>query len=179
VNSLAAARIFVNAAKDCNAFPSGGKFSSGFRGDLVALALCMPFVDSKLRKGSRQETIEGVFEYIKKDESRGSEVFGPAPVTKDIVDIYFHRMNLSASAAQEVAEYITRMDVSAIESSISNWIDQSYIELVRLMMRVDLNLGTGRSEDCVKALAAISDSAELRKIERALGVPRSTTLFSR
>lgn len=182
INSLAAARVFINAADECDVIPSGGKFSTDLRRDVLALAIGLPFVNSRLDMGDRMRTIQAVFEYIKADESSNKDrletaIFGPSPVTKTLVETHLARVGLKAKSAESVAEYITKTSPESIAASVANWLDSVYIELVRLMVRVDMNIDSGKGVACTKSLAAISDKKFLKGIERQLGVPRSTSLF--
>lgn len=162
------ARKFAGAVRSCGALHSG-KFSAGAKNDLLALCVVLPYT-KKLKGSDRRETLHKVLQYVMKeafDHSKGM-------ITGAGVRGLLTESRVPAQDPDGLAKAINgSSDYKFLAKNAMRYIDASYAELVRILVKMTAGIETNMGADCDARLAELSDKVELEKLRKKLEIPRS------
>jgi hypothetical protein len=161
VTSLSSARLFAEAIRGCNIFSNPSKIPSTVREDLavaaVVLRYTIPGADIDSRGGSYQNIVDFLLEEDRGDASKYLSLVAQK------IDLFFRQAGVSAVNAEGVASYLVTANnpVDRMEA----YVDQAYTTLTKSLVKVEMNIDDNAiSGSCKKALVALSDEKELRRI---------------
>jgi hypothetical protein len=172
VSSVFKADLFMQAARGCATLQTPSKLAPAVREDLMALCMILPF-HYGITENSRKPRVMKTLSQFKVDLFGAPDPMGLFPQKdsqKDVVDVVRQLFRDAGSsyvphAPRSLASYIENAKLDSLAKSVSNFIDQSYLILLNRLLKVELGAVNALSNECVQALAQISDGSELRKLK--------------
>jgi hypothetical protein len=123
----------------------------------VVLRYTIPGADIDSRGGSYQNIVDFLLEEDRGDASKYLSLVAQK------IDLFFRQAGVSAVNAEGVASYLVTANnpVDRMEA----YVDQAYTTLTKSLVKVEMNIDDNAiSGSCKKALVALSDEKELRRI---------------